>query len=523
MNRRRDTIGFRLATAFALLFVILFAFGLFGLLRLAAFNRESSEIRDRWLRSTRYLGDLNNFTSDFRALEAAFLLAPPSSDVQVLVRDAARLDAAIGRAKKGYEELVHDTEELRLYGEFEMLWRAYRSEAQPALATKPGESNEQALSIYRSASHSVFAQATDLLDRLSALTNENAEEASLRAAQAIESAWNFLSAAVILSLLLVALILIYVARIVIFPLRDLANCMRALARGDVDVELPDARRPNEIGEMARAVAVFRDNAVDLKLSQRGLARQAMMLEEKLAQEIRLNQQQRNFISMASHEFRTPMTIIDGHAQRLLNAKDPELPDAAKERAKKIRGAVKRMSVMIDTILRSSRFFEETTELYLHPSKFDLCAMLREVCELSREISSNAAILETLGSESLEISGDRELLFQAFVNLIANSVKYSSPWLPIEVSCRSEDERVIVEIEDKGIGVPQADLPHIFERYFRGANVASVVGAGIGLYFVKLVVELHGGKVKAESVEREGSKFTVELPKAAGGEPARSSA
>ena len=163
MIRRRDTIGFRLAAAFVVLFVILFAFGLFGLLQLDAFNRESSAIRERWLKSTRYLGDINNFTSDFRALEAAFLLAPASSDVHGLARDASGLDAAIARSQKGYEELVHDREELRLYAEFEQLWRAYRSEAQRVLATRPGERNEEALSVYLNASRSVFAQATDCL------------------------------------------------------------------------------------------------------------------------------------------------------------------------------------------------------------------------------------------------------------------------------------------------------------------------------------------------------------------------
>ena len=85
------------------------------------------------------------------------------------------------------------------------------------------------------------------------------------------------------------------------------------------VDISAADRPNELGEMARAVAVFRSNAIELKVSQRGLASQATMLEEKLAHERRLNQQQRNFIAMASHEFRTPMTIIDGHAQRLINS------------------------------------------------------------------------------------------------------------------------------------------------------------------------------------------------------------
>ena len=180
----------------------------------------------------------------------------------------------------------------------------------------------------------------------------------------------------ILSLLLVVLILLYVARIVIFPLRELADCMRALSSGDVDVALPDALQPNEIGEMARAVAVFRNNAVDLKLSRRGLARQAMMLEEKLAQEIRLNQQQRNFISMASHEFRTPMTIIDGHAQRLLNARDPELPNPAKGEGEEdpMGGEAHERHDQHDPALLA--LLDEAPELYLHGhSEFDMRAML----------------------------------------------------------------------------------------------------------------------------------------------------
>ncbi len=184
--RLRDTIGFRLTAAFVLLFLVLFAFGLFGLRKLDAFNRESTAIRERWLKSTRYLGDINNFTSDFRALEASVLLAPASSDVASLLREAAALDTAIARSQRDYEELAHDREELRLYGEFERLWRAYRNETQRVLATKPGQRDDDALSVYLNASRSIFAQATDLLDRLGALTNDNAQAASRRAEGAIE-------------------------------------------------------------------------------------------------------------------------------------------------------------------------------------------------------------------------------------------------------------------------------------------------------------------------------------------------
>ncbi len=92
--------------------------------------------------------------------------------------------------------------------------------------------------------------------------------------------------------------------------------MRRLAANDTDIDIPETERHDEIGEMAQATVVFRNNAIELMRSQRTLARQAAMLEEQLAQEQRLALLQRNFVSMASHEFRTPLTIIDGHARRL---------------------------------------------------------------------------------------------------------------------------------------------------------------------------------------------------------------
>ena len=100
--------------------------------------------------------------------------------------------------------------------------------------------------------------------------------------------------------------------------------MRRLAVNDADIDIRDTKRNDEIGEMARSVVVFKNNAIELAVVQRSLAQQASMLEEKLLQERRLAQLQRNFISMVSHEFRTPLTIIDAHAQRLarMNERGP---------------------------------------------------------------------------------------------------------------------------------------------------------------------------------------------------------
>ena len=509
--RRTQSIIFRLTASFALLFGILIGFGLFGLLRLDDFNKESSAIRDRWLKSTRYLGDLNNYTSDFRAMEANFLLSAQTGVLVDQSKETRELDQAIERSRHNYESVIHDPLGLKLYSEFQQVWRNYRTEAERVFNEGSTKNNAHAIAIYLNSSSRTFAAASDLLEKLNDQNNLHAQQASNRATVAIQEAWNYISAAVALSAFTVLVILLYVTRTVAVPLKKLANCMHLLAQGDMDVDVSGADRPNELGEMARAVTIFRSNAIELKVSQRGLASQATMLEEKLAHERGLNQQQRNFISMASHEFRTPMTIIDGHAQRLINSHEPFSHEKVVERAQKIRIAVKRMSVMIDNILKSSKFFDEKPNLYMHKSEFDMRALLHEVCKLHREISTNAIIIEDLGYNSLRIIGDKNLLFQAFSNLVANSVKYSPGGGTIAVSAHAEEKQIVICVKDEGIGIAEDDIPHLFERYYRGSNVASIVGTGIGLFLVKVVVDLHLGSITVLSQKGSGSLFEVRLP------------
>ena len=508
--RRTQSIGFRLTASFALLFSILMGFGLFGLLRLDDFNEESSAIRDRWLKSTRYLGDLNNYTSDYRAMEATFLLAPRAGNLASQPSEAKTLDEAITRSQRNYEGVMHDAFERQLYAEFQRVWGTYRNEAERVFNLSLAKNNANAVAIYLNSSSRTFSAASDLLEKLNDQNNLHAEQASNRATIAIQEAWNYIRAAVALSGFTVLVILLNVTRTVTYPLKKLASCMHLLSQGDMDVDISGADRPNELGEMARAVAVFRSNAIELKVSQRGLASQATMLEEKLAHEQRLNQQQRNFISMASHEFRTPMTIIDGHAQRLINSQEPLSYEKIAERAKKIRVSIKRMSVMIDNILESCKFFEEKPSLYLHKSEFDMRALLLEVCKLHSEISTNAMIVEDLGDLPLKIVGDKNLLFQAFSNLVANSVKYSPIRGTIVVSARIERDHAIICVKDEGIGIPEEDMPHLFDRYYRGSNVASIVGTGIGLFLVRVVIDLHLGVINVRSQKGVGSVFEVQL-------------
>jgi signal transduction histidine kinase len=116
--------------------------------------------------------------------------------------------------------------------------------------------------------------------------------------------------------------------------------------------------------------------------------------------------------------------------------------------------------------------------------------------------------------SAAILGDELRLEQVIQNLIQNAVKYSPPATPVFVAVRQDGAQVCVEVRDRGIGIPQAALSQLFERFYRAPNVleGSAAGMGIGLFVVKEIVELHGGQVTVESTEGEGSTFTVCLPR-----------
>jgi len=104
-----------------------------------------------------------------------------------------------------------------------------------------------------------------------------------------------------------------------------------------------------------------------------------------------------------------------------------------------------------------------------------------------------------------------LLFQVFSNLLSNAIKYSPGGGLIEISAAKEQASVVLTVEDHGLGIPKQDFDRLFERYFRGSNVSGIIGTGVGLYLVKMVVELHGGRIVVESSEGSGSTFTVRLP------------
>jgi two-component system OmpR family sensor kinase len=510
---RPRSLNFFLSLVFLFFFLLVTVLGLFSIERLSRFNRSSADVRDIWLPSTRFIGDLNNFTSDFRAAEGRHLLSS-STESAASKKEIGDLDQAVVLAQSGYEGVRHSPEISSQYAQFKQKWIEYRKVVDRVLQLFAAGRTSEAVDLYRTTSQSAYNAASDSLERVTHLNIASANAASDQADAAYQSARAFIGIAMVIAAALVIAARFYVKRFVSVPLLYLAGCMHRLAGNDTDIEIHGTERIDEVGEMARALVVFRTNAIELMLSQRSLSQQASMLEEKLAQEQRLTQLQQDFVSMASHEFRTPLTVIDGQAQRLVKIGDRAPVGAIIERAKQIRRAVLQMTTVIDYLLNSSRLMENGAELYFHPDEVDLRALLQEVCHLHREIAPRSPITQRLGTEgitTLPVYGDSKLLFQMFSNLISNAIKYSDDGRRIDVTADIELDQVVVMVQDHGIGIPQKDLAQIFGRYNRGSNVSGIVGTGVGLYLVKMVVELHGGSVAVESKEDEGSRFTVRLP------------
>jgi two-component system, OmpR family, sensor kinase len=509
--RQPRSIRFHLTLVFLFFFSLVVILGLFSISRLSNFSSLSTDIAESWLPNTRVLGDLNNFTSDFRAIEGSNLLSSEASQITATEKEMEELDRSIAQAERSYEQIRHDAAESELYAQFKERWNDYRKTVNQMLALSRTNRKAEAITIYMSSSRSAYNAASDTLGLLTDRAVANAQEASARLGAAYRQALWLIALAMAIAGVMVVGALLYISRSISTPLLQLADRMHRLAVNDTDIDIPGTERRDEIGEMARAAVVFRNNAIELMRSQRVLAQQASMLEEKLAQEQQLALLQRNFVSMASHEFRTPLTIIDGHAQRLIKLKNRMATDEINERAGKVRGAVLRITHLIDNLLDTSRLFDGGAGLYFSPEDIDLATLLHEVSQLHREIAPGSQILEQSDTVPLQMMGDPKLLFQVFSNLVSNAIKYSPSGGPIEISARVESEEVVVAIEDHGIGIPAKDLERLFERYHRGSNVSGIVGTGVGLYLVKMVVELHRGNIAVKSKEGEGTRVTVRLP------------
>ncbi len=233
------------------------------------------------------------------------------------------------------------------------------------------------------------------------------------------------------------------------------------------------------------------------------------LQIALQEQISANEMQRNFISMASHEFRNPLAIIDSSAQKLAGRAGSIKPEDVMARTKTIRGAVKRMTDLMESILAVAKI--NSSRLDLNKSTFSLGSMVQAVVSRASELDGRRIFNLDIQGPQVEVEADRLLLEQVVTNLVSNAMKYSPSTEPIEVRCGWSKNGATIEVSDRGVGIDESDLRKLFSRFFRAKSAEGIPGTGIGLHFVKLIVEQHGGEIGVRSKLGVGTTFTVRLP------------
>ncbi len=230
----------------------------------------------------------------------------------------------------------------------------------------------------------------------------------------------------------------------------------------------------------------------------------------LEKERELSELRSGFVSLVSHEFRTPLTTIQSSAE-LLERYNKKLSDEKKQNHhRRIQTAVKRMTQLLEDILTIGK--AEAGKLNFEPYPIDLVAFCRDLVEsLQMSVQQSHNLKFEVVGDCTDAQMDEKLLGHILTNLLSNAMKYSPEGGTVQFDLICNQESAVFRIQDSGIGIPPEDIERLFESFGRASNVGNIPGTGLGLAIVQRCVDLHGGQIVVESEVGAGTTFTVTLP------------
>ncbi|HEV8541159.1 MAG TPA: PAS domain S-box protein [Verrucomicrobiae bacterium] len=246
----------------------------------------------------------------------------------------------------------------------------------------------------------------------------------------------------------------------------------------------------------------------LDITQRKRAEEELL--KTLEREKELSQLKSNFVSMVSHEFRTPLGIIHSSGELLRDFHVKMRPAERDEQLESIIRNTGRMAGMMEEVLVLSRL--DAGKLDFQPALLDLNVFCRRVVDEVLSATNRRCVIEiSLSSVSTEANADERLLGYIFTNLLSNAVKYSEPGATIHFTVEQVGNDAVCVVCDKGIGISETDQQQLFKAFHRGSNVGNRPGTGLGLLLVKRCADLHRGQVQVKSKVGEGTTVIVKLP------------
>jgi len=246
----------------------------------------------------------------------------------------------------------------------------------------------------------------------------------------------------------------------------------------------------------------------LELGGRGERERMAARVEQMADRLATEEHARaRFIGKVSHELRTPLTVIKGYVFTLRRG---EQDPARLAKLDVIDAECERLAYLVEDLLELSR--SRAGELRLCDDAFTLRECVEEVVERLRTVAEprNVAVDVAWEADGELIRGDRNRVRQVFANLITNGIRYAPPDTAVTVCGRRESGWMAVSVDDRGRGIAEPDLPHIFDEFYQ-AGGRSEPGAGLGLAIARELAEAHGGRIDVHSTPNVGTRFTVRLP------------
>jgi len=234
------------------------------------------------------------------------------------------------------------------------------------------------------------------------------------------------------------------------------------------------------------------------------------LRQMLEREMELGELKSRFVSMAAHDLRNPLTVIQTSVSLIESYADKLTDEQKRSKFGTIHHSIDVMVELLDDILTIGRV--EAGRVQFNPEPVDLVALYDTiVAEQKQAAGYTHPITVARGSMPDRVYADPKLLRYILVNLLSNAIKYSPEGAPVTVNIACDENDIRLTVQDQGIGIPEADRAHLFEAFYRAENVGNTPGTGLGLAIVKQSVELHGGAITCESEEGAGTTFTVVLP------------
>ena len=287
-----------------------------------------------------------------------------------------------------------------------------------------------------------------------------------------------------------------------------------------ELKLPDKRLftgiVRDISERKHAALMEQRNR-ELQDEMKERLLMEMQLEQALAQQQQVNQLKSRFVSMVSHEYRTPLSVISSSAELIEKHRERMPEEKLKTHFQRIQDSIKRMIELINDTLTIGRYSDGRVEFF--PEPLDLEAYCRELADALQLQTNTAHVIRLQCSGDLtHAEMDKKLLQQILANLLTNAVKYSPKADRVEFGIYRENGTAIFEVRDFGIGIPPEKFEHLFEPFNRGANAGTIQGTGLGLAILKNALDLHHGKIEVTSEIGKGTTFRVALPLISGINP-----